>query len=160
MSIQQPPERQVASKRQRLGLLAQRFKVWSLVFLVLLRHIGGWSLIVLGLLGLILPVLPGIVLLVLGIIVLGPRDPTLRRIAFSIRLTLRRCSRARRPFLRQLGWKLRHAYNTTRLQFRSQLKWYQHRKSSLQAYLLLLAFASIMLVTVAGMSIMLWGRAP
>ncbi len=160
MSIQQPSERQAASKRQTFVLLSQRFKIWSFIFLALLRHISGWSLILLGLLGLVLPVLPGIVLLVLGIIVLGPRDPTLRRIAFSIRLTLRRWSRARRPFFRQLGWKMRHAYNMTRLHFRSQLKSYQHRKRMTQAYLLLLAFAGIMLVTVAGMSIMLWGGIP
>jgi hypothetical protein len=43
-----------------------------------LRPVLGWFLIVLGILGIILPVLQGIVFLVLGIALVGPRHPLIR----------------------------------------------------------------------------------
>ncbi len=129
----------------------------SLIVLALLRRIGGWSLILLGLLGFVLPVLPGILLLVLGIVVLGPRDSTLRRIALYARLGLRRWSRVKHPFLRWVGWKVRHLYCAARLQVRAYLHRHQQGKSVRQAYLLLLAAAGILLATVAGVFfIIIW----
>lgn len=123
----------------------------NLIVSVLLRHIGGWSLILLGLLGLVLPVLPGILLVVLGIVVLGPNDSTLRRIELYVRLGLRRWSRARHPGLRWAGWKARRMYYFVRLQVREHLHQHQHGKSVQQVYFLLLAVAGILFVTIAGM---------
>jgi len=42
------------------------------------RSAGGVALVVLGLLGLVLPVIPGVPLLVAGVAVLGPQHPVVR----------------------------------------------------------------------------------
>jgi hypothetical protein len=133
--------------------------MWNLIMLALLRHIGGWSLILVGLLGFVLPVLPGILLLVLGIVVLGPHDPTLRRIALYIRLGLRRWSQLKQPLLRRIGWKMRHAYGATRLQLRMHLHRHQHGKSIRRVYLLLVV-TGFVLATIIGISFMILHQAP
>ena len=43
-----------------------------------LRSIGGVLLVVVGLLGLVFPVIPGVPLLVAGVAVLGPQHPVVR----------------------------------------------------------------------------------
>lgn len=63
-----------------------------------LRSIGGWVLVVVGLLGLVVPVLPGIPFLLAGVALLGREHPL-------VQATLRRLGRWRIPgFARdQLG---------------------------------------------------------
>lgn len=86
----------------------------------LLRRVGGWGLIVLGISGIILPALPGVFFLVLGVAVLGPRDPLLRRLAFSIRFFLRRWCHVRNQRMARLGWWVRLRHRTVRLVVREQ----------------------------------------
>jgi uncharacterized membrane protein YbaN (DUF454 family) len=76
----------------------------------LVRRVIGWSLVVLGLLGLALPVLPGLILFAIAIVLLGPHDPTLRRLAVWVRLVLRRWSQAKQRHVRRLGIFVRQWY--------------------------------------------------
>jgi uncharacterized membrane protein YbaN (DUF454 family) len=49
------------------------------------RSIGGIALVVVGLLGLVLPVIPGVPLLMAGIVVLGPQHPVVRPVVGGFR---------------------------------------------------------------------------
>jgi uncharacterized membrane protein YbaN (DUF454 family) len=79
-------------------------------------------MIVLALLGFVLPLLPGVVFLGLGIVLLGPHDPTLRRVGLWARMLLRRWSQARQRHLRSLGQFARQRYCVTRLTLREYLR--------------------------------------
>lgn len=78
------------------------------------RRITGVFLLMLGILGLLLPVLPGWSLIIPGVALLGRRDRLVRLSHLAVRYALRwmRCSR--QPHLRALGWRLTTEYGRTR----------------------------------------------
>lgn len=112
-----------------------------------MRRVGGWSLIALGVAGVILPVLPGVVFFVLGVALLGPRHPLLRRCAFTLRLVLRRWSRARRPLVARLGWQVRLRHRTMRLAMREQTARVQRGEYHRRHYL---AWAALLVLGMLG----------
>lgn|GEM_PF-2914182 len=105
----------------------------------LVRRVIGWSLVVLGLLGLALPVLPGLILFAIAIVLLGPHDPTLRRLAVWVRLVLRRWSQAKQRHVRRLGIFVRQWYCAQRLVLRGMLHRHEHGAQGWQTHLALLA---------------------
>ncbi len=78
------------------------------------RRITGVFLLTLGILGLLLPVLPGWSLIIPGVALLGRRDRLVRLSHLAVRYALRwmRCSR--QPHLRALGRRLTTEYGRTR----------------------------------------------
>jgi uncharacterized membrane protein YbaN (DUF454 family) len=126
----------------------------------LARRILGWLVLSLGLLGLALPVLPGLLLLGLGIVILGPRDPSLRRLAIRIRLLLRRWSKARHPHLRRLGCYVRSRYRASRLALRTYLHDYAHGRYSWTSHLLMLTFSLIGVAVTATTMYVIWRAFP
>jgi hypothetical protein len=64
---------------------------------------------------------PGLLALAVGIIILGRHDPTLRRWAVLLRMSLRRLSQAESSMVRGLGRWLRHQHLLARLFIREQL---------------------------------------
>lgn len=103
------------------------------------RRIAGWALIGLALLGMALPVMPGLIFLALAIVLLGPHDPLLRRAGYIIRLLLRRLSQARHRRLRLLGRAARWRYADARKQVREVLHHHERGEISWRAHLPLLA---------------------
>jgi hypothetical protein len=84
-----------------LALRAVRFLAHSLRFIV------GGGLILLGILGVILPVLPGMPFLILGTLVLGRRSRTLRRGSVWGKRALRRWAAHEGPIVGRIGrWGL------------------------------------------------------
>lgn len=75
-----------------------------------LRRILGVACLILGILGCLLPILPGWPFLIPAILLLGRRDPWLRRCHLLLRRTLRRLRRARHPLLGGLGRRLSSEY--------------------------------------------------
>src|SRR4051812_40470413 len=69
----------------------------------LLRQVLGWFLILLGLLGLVLPVLQGVLFLVIGVALVGRRNPLIRRSMLIFRRFLRRWASARSPLVARIG---------------------------------------------------------
>jgi uncharacterized membrane protein YbaN (DUF454 family) len=51
-----------------------------------LRHVLGWSLVVLGIIGLFLPILQGILFILAGITILAPEIPFFRRLLSELQL--------------------------------------------------------------------------
>lgn len=75
---------------------------WRLLWPVI-RQVLGWMFILLGLLGLVLPVLQGVLFLAIGIALVGRRNWLIRRSTLVFKRFLRRWARAKQPLLRSPG---------------------------------------------------------
>jgi hypothetical protein len=122
----------------------------------IIRRVLGWSAIVVGLLGVMLPVLPGVVFFALGALLIGPHDPTLRRIAVGIRLFLRRWSCAKQRHMRRLGRYVRSQYREQRLLLRAYLHRHEHGEESWRGHYGLLALTLFVLALTAGIGLVVW----
>jgi len=69
----------------------------------LLRQVLGWFFILLGLIGLVLPVLQGVLFLVIGVALVGRRNPLIRRSMLLFKRFLRRWAAARSPLVGKIG---------------------------------------------------------
>jgi O-antigen/teichoic acid export membrane protein len=69
----------------------------------LLRQVLGWSFILLGLIGLVLPVLQGVLFLVIGIALVGRRNWLIRRSTLVFKRCLRRWAAVRIPLVGGAG---------------------------------------------------------
>ncbi|MCU0490539.1 MAG: hypothetical protein MUD01_02930 [Chloroflexaceae bacterium] len=79
----------------------------------------GWCCIALGLLGMALPMMPGVALLVLGVALVGQRHPLLRRARVWYRLLLRRWAALPTPVIGAAGRAALRADRALRQQLRS-----------------------------------------
>jgi uncharacterized membrane protein YbaN (DUF454 family) len=75
---------------------------WRLIW-PLLRQALGWFFILLGLLGLVLPVLQGVLFLVIGVTLVGRRNWLIRRSMLIFKRGLRRWAAARAPLVGAAG---------------------------------------------------------
>ena len=69
----------------------------------LLRQVLGWVFILLGLLGLVLPVLQGVLFLVIGVALVGRRNWLIRRSTLVFKRFLRRWAAVRSPLVSGAG---------------------------------------------------------
>jgi hypothetical protein len=91
------------------------------------------------LVGVLFPAIPGLIFFVFGILLLGPYEPGLRRIAFAIRLMLRRWCQVKNPAMRRLGWTVRQQHRVMRLAIRSRVARFQRGEYRRRDYLAWLA---------------------
>lgn len=87
---------------------------WLRPLLVIGRRVVGTILLIIGILGWLLPILPGWPFVIPAIVLLGRRDPLLRRMHLMLRVGLRLLRRARHPRIRQFGLRLLDAYQRAR----------------------------------------------
>jgi hypothetical protein len=87
---------------------------WLRPLLVIGRRVVGTILLIIGILGWLLPILPGWPFVIPAIVLLGRRDPLLRRMHLVLRLGLRSLRRTRHPRIRRLGLRLLDAYQRAR----------------------------------------------
>ncbi len=85
-----------------------------LPMLMLIRRIIGALFLIIGIIGLIMPILPGWPFLIPGIALLGSRDPWLRFIHLGIIRLLKFIKTRQTPWIRQSGERLFEAYKQTR----------------------------------------------
>lgn len=78
------------------------------------RVIAGWFFIVLGLLGLVLPVLQGILFLAIGALLLAPYVPFFRRIKVYLFRRFPRMRKRIRVWKAQLAARIGHAGHKTK----------------------------------------------
>ena len=93
-------------QQSRTSLWWQRTRrlIWPV-----LRQVLGWFFIALGLVGLVLPVLQGVLFLVIGIALVGRRNWLIRRTSLVIKRGLRRWARHERPWMARTGRLALHA---------------------------------------------------
>jgi hypothetical protein len=75
---------------------------WRLLWPII-RQVLGWMFILLGLLGLVLPVLQGLLFLVIGIALVGRRNWLIRRSRLVFKRFLRRWAAVRTPLIGPAG---------------------------------------------------------
>ena len=92
------------------------------------RPILGWSLIVLGVLGCILPILPGLPMLFGGIALVGRRTWAIRWFSVHYKLAVRRWAAMPHPWLARLGRLALLAQQETSRQRRRLVWWHRDRQ--------------------------------
>jgi hypothetical protein len=80
----------------------------------LLRNVAGYSLIIIGMIGAAIPIIPGWPGIIIGIAILGRRNPVLRRTHLAFRNSIRQMRRARPPVIRDAGWRFAAKYREVR----------------------------------------------
>ena len=105
--------------------------VWRLMW-PMLRQMLGWICIFLGLLGLVLPVLQGVIFLVIGVALVGRRNWLIRWTSVHFKLFLRRWAALETPAIGPLGrMALRGQQEVSRQ--RRRLHWWHIERQRLKA---------------------------
>jgi hypothetical protein len=95
-----------------------------------MRLFLGWSSIVIGILGTILPIIPGLPFLLIGAHLIGRRDRRLRWARVHTRLAMRRAAQSQVPMVRTAGqWARRSNYEVVRY----GRKWRAQRAGAMEA---------------------------
>jgi hypothetical protein len=84
------------------GLKRRMALTWRRIWPVL-RQVLGWLFILLGLIGLVLPILQGVIFLVIGIALVGRRHRLIRWVSVHFKLFLHRWAALQTPLLGPLG---------------------------------------------------------
>ncbi len=121
-----------------------------------IRRIIGWSVLALGIVGVVIPILPGFPFVVLAVFLIGPHDPLLRRFGILIHLLLRRWSQAKHPKMRQVGMYIRNLYYEKRLLLREHLHQREYGGQTWRGHYLLLALTLFALAISASIGFILW----
>ena len=93
----------------------------------------GWFFILLGLIGLVLPILQGVIFLVIGIALVGRRHPLIRYFSVYFKLFLRRWAAVGTPLIGPLGrMALRGQQEVSRQRRRLHFWWIERRQNRQQ----------------------------
>src|SRR4051812_47479176 len=87
----------------------------------------GWIFILIGLIGLVLPILQGVIFLVIGIALVGRRHPLIRWVSIYLKLFLRRWAALQTPLIGPLGRLALHGQQQVSRQRRRLHWWYVER---------------------------------
>lgn len=82
--------------------------------ILLIRRIFGAILVIIGILGLLLPVMPGWPLLIPGIALLGSKDPLIRYLHLLVLKVLKFVKTRKTPWIRNIGERGYDAYRRAR----------------------------------------------
>jgi alpha-D-ribose 1-methylphosphonate 5-triphosphate synthase subunit PhnL len=97
--------------------------------LVQARFVLGWSSIFLGVMGTILPIIPGVPFLIVGSQLLGHRDRRLRWLRVRSKLLLRMLAHSHRVWIRRPATLARHSQAHTSRQIRRLRRSLQKRRA-------------------------------
>lgn len=84
------------------------------IVLAIGRRVVGLSLLAIGILGVLLPILPGWPFIIPAVVLLGRRDRVVRHTHLIVRHALRMLRRAKSPTVRAIGVRLSAEYVRTR----------------------------------------------
>jgi hypothetical protein len=104
---------------------------WTL-FWTIVRLVFGWLSIVAGLILFPLPLPLGLPLLILGIVLVGPRDPVLRWARVRLKILIRYCATLSHPILGPVGRFFLNVQRKISRQWRKYARSRKARKMSAQ----------------------------
>lgn len=111
-----------------MGGLATALRGGIALLIRSLRLLVGGGLIVIGILGVVLPILPGMPFLITGSLIIGRRSRPLRRASVAGKQFLKRWAAHERPWLARTGrWSLLAQRDSSR-RLRRLLWWWQGRQ--------------------------------
>lgn len=110
-------------KKYRRAAIAAWRAAWPVV-----RQVIGWAAIILGLIGLVLPILQGVLLLVIGIALVGRRNWLIRYCSVHFKLFLRRWAKVQIPVIGPCGRLALRAQQQVSRQRRHLHWWYVKRR--------------------------------
>lgn len=99
----------------------------------LFKPVLGWLLIVVGLIGMPMPIMNGVIFLMLGIALVGPRNRLIRWSRVHIKLLLARWAALPTPLIGPLGRLANRSAQEISKQHRRLRWWWQARKARRQA---------------------------
>jgi hypothetical protein len=120
------------TQAERLASLKRRLLyLWGILWPVL-RQVLGWIFILLGLVGLVLPILQGVIFLVIGIALVGRRNRLIRWVSVCLKLFLRRWAALSTPLIGPLGRMALRGQQELSRQRRRLHWWYVERRAKRQ----------------------------
>ena len=96
---------------------------------LLFKPVLGWLLIVVGLIGMPMPIMNGVIFLVLGIALVGPRNRLIRWSRVNIKLLLARWAALPTPVIGPLGRLANRSAQEISKQHRRLRWWWQERRA-------------------------------
>ncbi|MFL5805600.1 MAG: hypothetical protein ACJ8CR_28165 [Roseiflexaceae bacterium] len=114
-------------EQQHYGLKRRLAITWRHIWPVL-RQVLGWLFILLGLIGLVLPILQGVIFLVIGIALVGRRQRLIRWVSVHFKLFLRRWAALQTPLIGPLGRMALRGQQELSRQRRRLHWWYVERR--------------------------------
>jgi hypothetical protein len=96
---------------------------------LILRPVLGWTLIVVGLIGMPMPIINGTIFLVLGVILVGKRNRLIRWSRVQLKLLLARWAALDTPVIGPLGRLARRSAQTISRQNRRMHWWFMARQA-------------------------------
>src|SRR5262249_25443497 len=113
----------------------RRFTIVWRIAAPIIRQVLGWLFILLGLIGLVLPILQGVIFLVIGIALVGRRHPLIRYVSVYLKLFLRRWAAIQTPLIGPLGrLALRSQQQVSRQRRRLHFWWVERRQTRRQGF--------------------------
>lgn len=115
--------------------------MWFTLLLTLLRAVAlgtwfvlkpvlGWTLIVIGLIGMPMPIVNGLIFLVIGLALVGPRNRVVRWSRVHIKLLLNRWAALPTPIIGALGRLARRSAQEISRQHRRLRWWLMERRAA------------------------------
>lgn len=101
----------------RRSLQATIAATWRVIWPIL-RQVLGWLFIVLGILGIFLPILQGVLFLVIGVTLVGHRNPVVRWVSARYKVLLRRWATLETPLVGPTGRLLLRMHRESARQYR------------------------------------------
>jgi hypothetical protein len=102
-------------------------RAWRIAWPII-RQVIGWIFIILGIIGLVLPILQGVLFLVIGIALVGRRNWLIRKTSVSCKLFLRRWAAVQTPLIGPLGRVALRGQQRVSWQRRRLHWWYEERR--------------------------------
>lgn len=96
---------------------------------VLLKPVLGWFLIVIGLIGMPMPIVNGLIFLLIGLALVGPRNRVIRWSRVHIKLFLARWAALTTPVIGPLGRLAQRSAQQVSKQHRRLRWWWMERKA-------------------------------
>lgn len=100
-----------------------------------MKPVLGWLLIVIGLIGMPMPIMNGVIFLVLGLALVGQRNRLIRWSRVQIKLLLQWWAALDTPLVGPLGRLARRSAQTISRQHRRMRWWFMERRARRQAAL-------------------------